>query len=274
MDKIRMTCGTLIRVLDELTGKPPQQLGLRTRLRITAGEPPADKGDGYYLFARPLEPGAVLTVQADGWRQFECRTESLPPAEGGIHKIYLEPDGHYPMSPEIYGICGTARPGDILLIACPEPAWQRRLAEDYEAGAAQLTLQVHKEAGQEPMFRDERHTLPVRGAEPEAGAEFQIRGTEHRELLRFSERAEGIPGRYRLKTPLSHSYRRETAALCPVRCAAADETGKFACYWMRRKGGRERFSFEILTRGGESLQTLELRAGVRLTGVCAAQGAL
>ncbi len=147
MDKVRMSLGTVIQVLDELTGQTLEQTGVLPKLYLTKGKLPLYKGDGYYLFASQIEPEAVLVIEAAGYQQLEQRLEEVP-GEHGIYKIYMKPDRYYPMSLKVYGVIGKAQPDTELVIVCHEPVRNRQSDGDYEAAGVPIKRIVTDGSGE------------------------------------------------------------------------------------------------------------------------------
>lgn len=293
-DRIQIRIGLVVQVLDELTEQPVNSIKQKTEVRLSPGAPPISKGDGYYLFLQPFEPGAVLSIQAAGYQTQELRLESER-AFGNLQKVYLKPNKQYPMTAEIYGIYGTANPGEVLGITYNQRCRMGRLEKDYDAGETDIAIYTRgavigdwadylireRKSSSKPNSNPEENTGSESNSNPEEntdsesginseeniGSESGIRPEEKsglkQEFLKMYPQKEPDSEPYRLEEPLQYSYHKNLAELYPVIWLKADDRGEFFWYWKRLREDREVLSCDIWTTEGKSLCHLEIPAGKR-----------
>lgn len=238
-----MQVGMVIQILDAVTDGPLEASGIRPEISMTSGTSPFYKGNGYYLFFHPLEPEAVFTIHAYGYRSVQGRLSDIAATEGSC-KIYMQPDSRYPLSTEIYGIQGMAEPGTTLLLVCRESEGKSRLTENYEAGTDIISFSARAGA---------------------AGMEYQIQEQEQTEFFKIAEIMDRETGQYRLAAPLLHSYQKGETVLFPVKRIPVDASGEFVWYLQRKKGNKAVLHCELWKQDEMTWKELELRAGTRLS---------
>ncbi len=269
-DRIQIRIGLVVQVLDELTEQPVNSIKQRTEVRLSPGASPISKGDGYYLFLQPLEPGAVLSIQAAGYQTQELRLE-CERAFGNLQKVYLKPDKQYPMTAEVYGIYGTANPGDILGITYNQRCRMGRLGKDYDAGGTDIAIYTRGIAIgnwtdyliRERKSSSESNSNPEENSGSESGICPEEKSGLKQEFLRMYPQKEPASGPYRLEAPLKYSYHKNLTELYPVIWLKADDRGEFFRYWKRLREDRAVLSCDIWTTEGKSLCHLEIPAGKR-----------
>lgn len=243
MGSISIRAELVVQILDELTGQPVISGGKQVKIQTEHGNLPLEKGNGYYVFLRPVELGTLFHIEVWGYQTQEVRLKEQDMVQG-IWRIYMEPGKQYPMSKRCYSLFGKGEPGEERILICP-PDGSLGLRADYTAGEEMISLYVR--TGTVLMEKS-----------------FQIREQEQVEFLSFSK-AEGKDSyEYRLDLPLQKSYHVRQAAFYPVRRVTADEQGEFFCYWHRSKEGKPTRFCEIWTPEGQKLETLELEAGKRV----------
>lgn len=123
----------------------------------------------------------MLAIEAAGYQRFEQRLEEVLP-EKGISKIYMKPDRHYPMSPAVYGVIGTAQPYTELVIVCCEPARSVQFHENYETADISIKRTVTDGSGEFACYwmrrKGERESIccEIRNREGEKLESLHIRG--------------------------------------------------------------------------------------------------
>ena len=242
MSKSIIRAGLIVQLIDALTGNPISVEGRKVRLILEKARVPLEKGNGYYVFLHPIQPGVRLFVSAYGYKEQELRLSNDSLSEE-IMKIYLEPGKQYPISGSCFCLFGKAKPGtELILIRHPDGSMGLR--EDYKAGESGMFL--FSRSGKIPM--------KVR---------FQIREQEHKEFLSFQEPG-NVSGQYRLEVPLKGDYHARKAGFYLVKQVVTDEQGEFFCYWHRDKEEKRVLTCEVWTSEDEKTAVFELEAGKRI----------